>query len=506
MKGTKVFTFAMVPAGALDEAPDLSRSDDSTWRAHSAFEKWLALLFLLTLPLVNPVIHGDGVGYYAWVRSLLIDRDLNFENEWLAGNRTFTESRVAPGGRLTANHYTPTGHVDNQYSVGPSILWAPFLTVTHLFVVGLDHFGAHVPADGYSPPYLLTMAVSTVLYGFLGLCFSFRLACSYFAEKWAFLGTVGIWFASALPVYMYFNPSRSHAHSAFTVALFLWYWNRTRAGRSCGQWAALGLISGLMVNVYYPNAVLLLVPFLESIAGYLQSWRAGKGKERLPGRLFFGNLVYLFTAFLALLPTLITRRIIYGGAFYFVYGPHGRSDFNWGSPVFGRVLFSSDHGLLTWTPIVLPAVLGLLWLGRRAPQVALYLAATFLAFWYLIASFSAWQGGASFGNRFFISLTPLFVLGLAASLSALESLLRQRRAALLLAGISIGLLIAWNLAFIFQWGTKMIEIRGPIDWSVMARNQLLIPGRLFSAFPAYLTDRGSFMRHLEAKDLQEVRE
>jgi hypothetical protein len=67
-------------------------------------------------------------------------------------------------------------------------------------------------------------------------------------------------------------------------------------------------------------------------------------------------------------------------------------------------------------------------------------------------------------------------------------------------------LIAWNLAFIFQWGTKMIEIRGPINWSVMARNQLLIPGRLFSVFPAYLRDRGSFMRHLEMKDLQEVRE
>ena len=35
-----------------------------------------------------------------------------------------------------------------------------------------------------------------------------------------------------LPVYMYFNPSWSHAHSAFIVALFVWYWDRTRTTRT----------------------------------------------------------------------------------------------------------------------------------------------------------------------------------------------------------------------------------------------------------------------------------
>ena len=52
--------------------------------SNSKFSRSLILLFVFALPLVNPWVRGDGVGYYAYVRSLLIDHDLRFENEWLA--------------------------------------------------------------------------------------------------------------------------------------------------------------------------------------------------------------------------------------------------------------------------------------------------------------------------------------------------------------------------------------------------------------------------------------
>ena len=99
------------------------------------------------------------------------------------------------------------------------------------------------------------MALATTFYGFLGLWLSYRLAINYFDRRWAFIGTLGIWWASSLPVYMYFNPSWSHAQSAFAVAsipLVL----AANAGRTDdSQWIVLGLLSGLMVNVYYPNGV-----------------------------------------------------------------------------------------------------------------------------------------------------------------------------------------------------------------------------------------------------------
>ena len=133
--------------------------------------------------------------------------------------------------------------------------------------------GFAIPADGFSRPYRIAMAAGTAFYGFLGLLLSYDLSRRYFAEKWAFLATLAIWFASSLPVYMYFNPSWSHAHSAFAVSLFLWYWSRTLSRRSWPQWAILGALSGLMINVYYLNAIFLVLIVWEAVSGYATAGR-----------------------------------------------------------------------------------------------------------------------------------------------------------------------------------------------------------------------------------------
>src|ERR1700733_5002268 len=65
-----------------------------------ANEKLLFFLFLLTLPLVNPWVRGDGVGYYAYLRSALIDHDLRFENDYLGANESFLIAHVDAQGHL----------------------------------------------------------------------------------------------------------------------------------------------------------------------------------------------------------------------------------------------------------------------------------------------------------------------------------------------------------------------------------------------------------------------
>src|SRR2546422_7967054 len=353
-------------------------------RALSGYGKALLLVFILTLPLVNPWVHGDGVGYYAYIHSLLIDHNLDFRNEWKAANPGFITFRLDQNGEISPTFYTSTGHLDNHFSVGPSVLWAPFLAPVHVAMLTLQRLGVDVKPDGLSKPYVVTMALATALYGFLGLCFSYRLARVYTEERWAFLATLGIWFASPLPVYMYFNPSWSHAHSVFAVGLFLWYWHSTRGGRTLMQWVVLGLLSGLMLDVYYPNIAMLLAPLAESLQRYGRAWRAPGPDWKALRRLFSANLLYCVLTVIAFLPTLITRKIIYGHLFDFGYG--GADVWHWKSPVLGKVLFSANHGLLTWTPIVIPAVLGLVSFRRRDREMAAYLSIACLAFYYLIAS------------------------------------------------------------------------------------------------------------------------
>src|ERR1039458_2225796 len=160
----------------IDMDAQLARGASLGSRIFASPEKLLFLLLLLSLLFVNPWVRGDGVGYYAYLRSALIDHDLRFEKDWLAGNRSFVMSRIDAQGHLLPEMYTSTGYVGNHFAVGPAILWAPVLVAVHVGVLIANHYGAHIPADGYSRPYLVSMALTTACYGFLALFLSFQIA------------------------------------------------------------------------------------------------------------------------------------------------------------------------------------------------------------------------------------------------------------------------------------------------------------------------------------------
>ncbi len=467
-----------------------------------SYPKLLFLLFLLTLPLLNPWVRGDGVGYYAYLRSPLIDHDLNFENDYRGGNDYFVMSRIDANGHLLPDEYTKTGRVENHFTVGPAILWAPVLVPVHFAVVVLDHVGAHIPADGFSRPYLLAMALTTAFYGFFSLLLAFRIARKYLPEQWGFLAAIGIWLASSLPVYMYFNPSWSHAFSAFSVSLFLWYWDRTKLQRTTGQWAILGLSAGLMGNVYYPNAILLIFPALEIVFQARESRRDAGRQSFSLGKAILDCAIFGAVFLAALLPTFITRQIIYGSPF--ATGYPGISTWHWGSPAFSQVLFSSDHGMWSWTPILLLAVVGLGFLYRRDALLGAGAILTFLAYYYFISSYPDWDGLSSFGNRFFISLTPIFILGLASLLETCSEAAAKASRAFAIASAVIALFIVWNLGFVFQWGTHMVPARGEISWSAMARNQFTgVPLRMGHSLETYFLHRRDMMQHIEREDIEQ---
>lgn len=465
-------------------------------RQSSHFASWLLGLFVISLPFVNPWVRGDGVGYYAFARSLLIEHRLDFAPDWLHANASFTEGRVDDQGHIEASEYTVTGHIDDHFSVGPAILWAPFLLVAHGYVNAANGLGSHIPEDGFSRPYRIAMAASTAFYGFLGLLLSFDLSRRYCAEKWAFLATIAIWFASSLPVYMYFNPSWSHAHSAFAVSLYLWYWNRTRSWRSWPQWAVLGAVSGLMINVYYLNAIFLVVIVWETASSYKHLLNSGG--EDLSLRQLQYHAVFALATILALTPTLITKSVIYGKVLESGYPRFG--SWSWASPKILAVLFSADHGLLSWTPVLLPALIGLMFLARTSPTFAGLLAA-FAIYLYCVASFTNWDGLSSFGSRFFISFTPAFVIGLATLLEKLSGLLGNPSKAMRVAGPAVAALIIWNFGLMVQWGTQMIPARGPISWSMMIRNQVVgVPKRVAGDLGVYFANRSLMMEEIEKRD------
>src|ERR1700733_4834797 len=125
-------------------------------QASRRLNNWiLVVLFVLSLPLVNPWVRGDGVGYYAYIRSLMVEHKLDFRNDWRAANQSFTMGRVREDGEIAATQFTSTGHLDNPFAVGPAIFWTPFLVPVHLIMTALQSSGLQVKADGFSRPYIV---------------------------------------------------------------------------------------------------------------------------------------------------------------------------------------------------------------------------------------------------------------------------------------------------------------------------------------------------------------
>jgi hypothetical protein len=272
--------------------------------------------------------------------------------------------------------------------------------------------------------------------------------------------------------------------------------------RTVAQWAVLGVFAGLMGNVYYPNAILLIFPVLE-LAYQIRAAR--REPDRSPAfvrKLPLCSAVFVIAFLVSLLPTFITRLIIYGSLLETGYPPIWK--WNWNSPALLRVLFSADHGLLSWTPILALAIIGLYFLAKKDLLLGSGAIFTFLAYYVFISSYPDWDGMSSFGNRFFISLTPVFILGLTALLSSFSQWVGRTSRATAFSGLAISLLTLWNIAFIFQWGTHMVPARGGISWSQMAHNQFVgVPLHLTRSLESYFLHRQDMMRDIEQGDIEQ---
>lgn len=444
------------------------------------YEKALAILFLLTVPMVRPWIHGDGRGYYAFARALLFQGNLDFEQDWRHG---YESHPLVSDPSFHAKYLTPNGHISNHWTIGPAILWSPFLLTARALTPLVDAVrGTHYAADGFSRPYMIAMALGTLFYGFMTLWISLCLARKYVPEGWALLAVVGIWLATSFAFYLYVEPSFAHTPSAFLTALFVWYWDRTRENRDWRHWLALGAIAGLMVDTYYPNALVLVLILLDSALEYWTAWR-NRSSEQFRKQLA-NNSLFAASAALLFVPTLLTKKILWGSYFRTGY----KQAWYWNSPAFFQVCFSS-HGVFSWTPILIPSVIGLYLLRKYDQVLSYFLLATLFAFTYFVGCYQDWHAIPSFGNRFFISLTVFFVLGLAALMKYLDSLFVRRRILWPAVTFTV-LLVLWNCGAIYQFSAHLFPQSGEVSWSQVAYNQVaVVPGQVAELLKASIKER-----------------
>jgi hypothetical protein len=166
--------------------------------------------------LLKKTVYGDGIFYFSWLRSVVVEKNIDFTGEY--AHFSVTQP-------LTIHR-----SLSNKYSIGPAIAWSYSYIPLYSILRG----------SGFEFPYELMCGVSSVLFGFAGLILIFRMLTSFVGERSALAAVTALLGATPFLFYGSIDPVNSHIIALFSCTVFLSY-----ALSEKGKPFIVGLLLGL---------------------------------------------------------------------------------------------------------------------------------------------------------------------------------------------------------------------------------------------------------------------
>ncbi|MBW8780839.1 MAG: hypothetical protein JF599_02970 [Verrucomicrobia bacterium] len=406
---------------------------------------------LAEIPQRSALRGSDNTFNYLWLRSLMVGGDWDFRDDLAVCDTLTPEYREAS----LALPLTPAGRLPNKYGIGWALVSLPFYLVADGVVATGRVLGVWTLArDGYNPVYQISLQTGHFLLAGVALALAYRVIRRWCAREPAVMGVALIWAASPLLYYQTSNLSMSHGVAFFAITLCLY--GLVRAEESFDAtwpWWLAGMGLGLAVITRFQTAVYGLIP-LWVLVDF-----ARKSRDAMAvGRATLG-LVAGAAPLIAL--QLFAWKIVYGSWLVFSYGADGER-FAWLHPEVVRVLFSPNHGLFYWHPLLAAGAAGLAILAWHKRGLALAGGVAFVAMIFVNAAWWCWWFGASFGGRAFDGAFLFLMAGWA----YLYGRLPARWSRMLFAG-SVAL-AGWNCLLLVLYRLAVIPRNGPVSYEEMA--------------------------------------
>lgn len=356
-----------------------------------------AYVLIYTRSYTDTPIRSDGYSYYVYLPATFIYHDPSFEalaHDWYGG--------LYPG--FTALRRWPsTGRWLDAYPMGVAILMLPFFAAADALT-----WWSNLPRDGFSFYYQHAAGLAGLTAFVLGLALVRAMLRGRFRDGVVLATLVTLTWGTNLFHYGTYDATFSHAFSFFLICAWLVlvdrWWSRPTQSLSAG----LGAVAALVVLTRNVNAVFLLVLPLFGVSRWIHL-RTRTGALWQRRRLL---AVAAVVGFACLLPQALVYRSATGSWVVNSYAQLNNT-FTFASPHLGAVLFSTQKGLFFWSPALLLAVAGAIVATGWARGLVAAAVAIFGAQIYIVASWTDWQFGGSFGHRAFTD-----GLGLAAPLLA----------------------------------------------------------------------------------------
>jgi uncharacterized membrane protein len=360
---------------------------------------------MLTLIITYiPRIIGDGVGYYAYARSLVYRGDLVMDE-------TFESLSVL------SPRVTDKGLLANPWSVGPAMLWMGPLALYRLIAGG----------DGHEQGAYATVCLVSAWAGIGTTIIAYRCARRWYSPAASAAGAFAAFYGSTLWYYSMREGGFAHAISAFACALTVLAWLRVVERPDFSRWALFGAAAGLAALTYWATALLLIAPMLGVAHMLFKARHDVQQFVRVCGFCLVAGLV----AIIVFSPQMAVWYAIYGSP---LVKPPRTPSLVLSDPHI-LDLFVMRFGLVRWTPLATLGLIGLPLLVRRSPVLGSALIVAAMAYIGYNGLLSDWHGSGTFGVRRLTSLSAWYALGLAA---LAEALIRRRHTLTMLIGMVAG--------------------------------------------------------------------
>ena len=259
------------------------------------FNDWIPPLSHSGYYSVKTIDGGDDTGYYAYLRSVFFDGDLDFIDE-----RYYAH----------INRFNSTGYVFSNWQLGQALLYTPFFFIGHLIALLYSALGYPVKVDGYSAPYFISTAVASATYLFAGLIIMCRILKNIVGERIAWTTSISLWIASPLLYYTFIRQRMAHTAEFFLAVVFLWYWLRERNSEDPLRHAILGGVLGLLCMVRLLDIGFLALYLVDQI--FLMKSKQGVSLSWRTKALFIRMLGFGTVFILMLMPQFLTWNQLNG--------------------------------------------------------------------------------------------------------------------------------------------------------------------------------------------------
>ncbi len=316
-------------------------------------------------------------------------------------------------------------------------------------------------ALGLTLPYVRAALLSSFVVGALGLGCVLAMLRRDYSRGAAFTAALLVFGATSLVWYMVYEASMTHAASFGTVAVLVLAARRWLGpeGYSATDARRLGALSALAFLMRPQEAIFAAVP--ATLAAFASPAASTGARASAVWQLFRWAVVG--AAPWLLLQALHSAWLV-GTNDFQLFGQHGYLD-PWRSRWLDT-LFSSWHGLLSWTPIVYVAAVGTAALAVRRRRSAILALLLLVATAWINGSTTDWAGGWSFGGRRFTSVLVMLAPGLAL---VVETALRRPHA---LVALMAAVAVAWNYGLMVQYTAGMVPKDEPVSFTRVVRQQV----------------------------------